>query len=282
MMRRLLAALLALAALAPVPAQAWGSFGHRTVAAIAWANIRPQTRARLVTLLKAAPQLGTPECAVRTLADAATWADCVRRDNDRFQFAARWHFQNEEVCQAYDPNENCRDGNCVTAQIEAKRKLLARGGAPLAEQVRALMFLAHFVGDIHQPLHMGDNHDRGGGNVFIVGGRFDSMSLHEVWDGPVAQEAIQSAPTPLVRGYSPAERTALGGGSVQDWGRESWGLARTSVYPPVLGHDPCVRGDAATGHMDAATFAAALPIARRRIVQAGLRLARALDEALGS
>ncbi|MFX6311373.1 S1/P1 nuclease, partial [Acinetobacter baumannii] len=81
-----------LAGLLAQPALAWGSLGHRTVAAIAWANVQPQTRGQLAELLRQARVLNTPECAVRTLADASTWADCVRKDGDRFRFASRWHF----------------------------------------------------------------------------------------------------------------------------------------------------------------------------------------------
>lgn len=281
-MLRLRAALGVLLALAPVPALAWGGAGHRAIAAIAWANVTPATRAAATALLRQSALLDTPECPVRTLSDAAVWPDCIRQEKDRFQHTARWHYQNIEICRPFDPAEDCADGNCVTAKIDGSRRALADRSRTPKDRLSALAFLAHLVGDVHQPLHAADDNDHGGGQVTIAGGRFDGMTLHQVWDGPVAQEAIQLGGGPLVRGYSPAERQALGGGTVADWARESWGLARTQVYPAALGADPCASSEPQIGHVDPQAFSAALPVARRRILQAGLRLARLLDGALGA
>lgn len=282
MIRILVMAAAALASLLAQPALAWGSLGHRTVAAIAWANVKPQTREQLTYLLKQSRVLNTPECAVRTLSDASTWADCVRKDGDRFRFASRWHFQDEDICRPYDPKEDCADGNCVTAQIERDRRLLADRNRPLRDRVMALMFLVHFVGDIHQPLHSADHAgDRGGNDLLVRGGPWDGFNMHELWDVEVAQAAINASPEPLVRGYSAEERAKLGGGTQWDWGRESWGLARMHVYAAALGGDPCRQGAPRYASFDKAAMDRATPIARVRIVQAGLRLTRMLDEALG-
>lgn len=280
--RALALALAALASLLAQSALAWGSLGHRTVAAIAWANVQPQTRDQLTYLLKQARVLNTPECAVRTLADASTWADCVRKDGDRFRFASAWHFQDEDICRPYDPNEDCLGGNCVTAQIERDRRLLADRGRPLRDRVMALMFLVHFVGDIQQPLHSADHaDDRGGNDLLVRGGPYDGYNMHELWDVEVAQAGINASPDPVVRGYSAEERARWGGGTQYDWGRESWGLARTMIYADALGGDPCRQGAPRYARFDKASLDRAAPVARLRIVQGGLRLTRMLDEALG-
>ena len=39
---------------------------------------------------------------------------------------------------------------------------LADPATGAAEQLLALKFLLHFVGDLHQPLHAADDHDAGG------------------------------------------------------------------------------------------------------------------------
>ena len=63
-MKRLLIALLAL--VAPLaPAQAYWEYGHETVAHIAQANMSPKARANMQRLLRAAPMLGTPKCAMQ-------------------------------------------------------------------------------------------------------------------------------------------------------------------------------------------------------------------------
>src|SRR3546814_4981720 len=66
----LLGALLGMVVL-PIPAQAWGGYGHRVTAQIALANVSPQTRAEIARLLRAAPELATPGCDLASLEDAA-------------------------------------------------------------------------------------------------------------------------------------------------------------------------------------------------------------------
>src|SRR3546814_5307786 len=91
--------------------------------------------------------------------------------------------------------------------------------------------------------------------------------------------AITSAQPPLVRRYSAAERAELAGGTAADWGRESWQAARDFVYPNAFDSDPCsgeLPGETALTQED---IVAALPVAQRRIQQAGLRIADLLESA---
>ena len=76
---RLIAALLAMLALVqPGAAGAWGYYGHATTGRIALANVKPETRAAIARLIAHQAELGTPDCPIRSLADAATWPDCLR------------------------------------------------------------------------------------------------------------------------------------------------------------------------------------------------------------
>src|ERR1700712_2542524 len=78
-MKRLLSLLAALAALlAAAPAGAYWEYGHQTIAEIAWANVKPTTRTRILALLRQQKLLGTPECKAGTIEDAAVWADCIK------------------------------------------------------------------------------------------------------------------------------------------------------------------------------------------------------------
>ena len=280
MIRALLLLLAACAALAPRAALAWGEFGHRTTAQIALANIALETRVALAALFRAESGLGTPQCRVRNLADAAVWPDCLRGEGWRWGYTFAWHYQTEPVCKPYDPRANCAGGNCVSAQIERSRRILADPRLPAAQRLEALALLAHFIGDIHMPLHSGDNDDRGGNAVEAIYGEAPVANLHALWDGPQAERAITSAVPPLVRRYAPAEAAPLAGGGAADWGRESWELAR-QVYTRAFGFDPCGGQPAPAAVVwSNPTIEATLPDARRRLAQAGLRLARALDAAL--
>lgn len=280
MIARLVAALIA-AAVLPAPALAWGYFGHETTARIALANVSPQTRAAVARLLRHERELGTPDCRVRTLAEAATWPDCLRGEGWRWAYSFAWHYQTAPVSKPYDAKANCSGGACVSAQIERNHRILADESLPANVRLEALAFMVHFAGDIHMPLHSGDNHDRGGNDVDATYGIAPGMNLHSVWDGALAERAITAADPPLVRRYSAAERAELAGGGPADWGRESWEIARSFVYRNAFGRDPVAGGEplpkAAVLTQDA--IAEAAPVAARRVAQAGLRIAQLLDTA---
>ena len=65
----------------------------------------------------------------------------------------------------------------------------SRRGLPPRERLAALAFLAHFVGDLHMPLHAGDRGDRGGNDLRAAYGLFEGRrtNLHSVWDGWLAE-----------------------------------------------------------------------------------------------
>jgi len=98
-----LAIVLALVVMLPAPAHAWGFYAHRKTAAIAEANVSPQVRAKIARLIRSEPALGTPECPLKSLEDAAVWADCIRGEGWRWGYTAAWHYRTAPVCQAFNP-----------------------------------------------------------------------------------------------------------------------------------------------------------------------------------
>jgi hypothetical protein len=282
MIRRFLLVLVALTGLgSATPAMAYWEYGHETVAAIAYRNVTPQTRAAIDRLLARQALLETAKCPAKTIEDASVWPDCIKQLGVRFNYASSWHYQNVNVCKPFDLKSACADGNCVSAQIERDVKLLKDAGVPEREKIQALAFLVHFVGDLHQPLHAGDRGDLGGNRVKAAYGIYapERLNLHSVWDGWLAERAI-STPPALVRPYSPEERAATQSGSVEDWSRENWQVARDYTYTTAMGGDPCATGPA-RARLDDATVDKLVPVLREQVVRGGLRLARLLDEALG-
>ena len=281
-MIRLLSALAALLALAlSTPASAYWEYGHETVASIAYRNVAPATRSRIDALLRQQRLLETPTCPARTIEQASVWADCVKQLGPRFSYAYSWHYQNVDVCRPFVLKPACKDGNCVSAQIERNAKLLQDPKVPVRERVMALAFLVHFVGDLHQPLHAGDRSDLGGNQALASYGAYapEKLNLHSIWDGYLAERAISTPPSP-VRVYSAAEKATMQAGSVEDWSRESWQVAHDSVYAVANGGDACApAGTRAT--LDQATIEKLVPVAKLEVERGGLRLARLLDEALG-
>ena len=285
MPNRLLAVLAGLLALAfAAPAQAYWEYGHESVARVAWLQMRPDTRARVAALLRQGRLLATPECPVATLEQASVWADCIKPLGDRFSYASSWHYQNVDVCKDFDLKAACKDGNCVSAQIERNARLLADRSVPTRERLMALAFLTHFVGDLHQPMHAGDHQDLGGNrvpaNYGLIGGR---ANLHSIWDGWLAERAISTppaGPAALLAQVPQAERNRIAEGGVEDWSRDMWAKARDLAYETLL-PDPCGPAPAEQPVLDEAEVRALIPAVRENVTAGGIRLARLLDDALG-
>src|SRR3954469_12795289 len=138
----ILAALLGLGAASP--ASAYWEYGHETVAAIAYRNVTPQVRAAIDRMLARSALMETPACPAGTIEQASVWADCIKTLGPRFSYAYNWHYQNVNICKPFDLKSACKDGNCVSAQIERDVKLLKDKTVPVRERVQALAFLIHF------------------------------------------------------------------------------------------------------------------------------------------
>ena len=280
MIKRLLLPLLILL---PTPAYAWWDYGHKTIATIAHNGVSPKTRAAIRALLRHERAVATPTCPLKSLEDASYWPDCIKGLGPRFDYAFSWHYQNVDICKPFDLTAACKDGHCVSRQIDRAVKLLKDKAVPPRERLIALAFLTHFVGDLHMPLHAGDRGDRGGNDVKaaygIVAGR---VNLHLLWDGPLAERAITTPPAgpkALVADLNAGERAQLAAGSTEDWSRENWAFARDTAYATALDRDPC--GPVPTrAAISNAKIEALVPAVRGQITKAGLRLARLLDEAL--
>nr|WP_295373547.1 S1/P1 nuclease [uncultured Sphingosinicella sp.] len=272
-----------LALLLPSPAFAWWEYGHYTVARIAEMRAKPSTRAEIRRLIARSSVLETPDCPIRNIEDAAYWPDCLRKLKDRFSYSFPWHYQNVDICKPFDQAGACRDGNCVSAQIERNAKLLADKSLPVRERVMALAFLAHFVGDLHMPLHAGDRGDKGGNDFGVSYGLIAGRTnLHSAWDGYLAERGISTPAAGAVGILTDLpldQRTAMAGGTVTDWARESWEASRTYAYGTMM-PDPCGPKPEGRPVIDEATTRALIPVIRTQIARGGLRLGRLLDEAL--
>ena len=279
--RPLLAALLL--AVLPAPALAWGEYTHRLIADIAGAQLTPAARAEVRHILAQGAAVNTPNCPLKTLQDASTWPDCVRSFPDRFAFSFAWHYQNIDVCRPFDITAACVGGNCVTAQISQQLMIAADASAAPAARAQALAFVVHFVGDMHQPLHIGDKHDRGGNDVRAAYGAKapDRMNLHRIWDSELAERVLTEPPAITPQSVMRADRGAMTKGTVADWARESWDLSRTIVYPQLRDYpDTCPAGSDMRANVDEAYVAAARSTVRLQVQRAGVRLAALLNGAL--
>jgi hypothetical protein len=277
-------AIAAAIAAVPAPALAWGDYAHRLIASIAKAELTPAARAEVRRILAQGPAVDTPTCPLVTIEDASVWPDCVRALGDRFAFSAPWHYQNINICQPFDLAAKCPDGNCVTAQIPKQLAIMADRKASPAARAQALAFVVHFVGDMHQPLHIGEKNDRGGNDVLASFGYKspDRMNLHRIWDSDLAERALTEPPAVTPR-ISAERRKAHAQGDVADWARESWELSRTIAYPNLRDFpDTCPAKSMVRATVDAPYVTAATPVVKSQVERAGVRLAMLLNGALGN
>lgn len=169
-MRKLPALLALLVAAVSAPALAWGLTGHRIIGALAQDYLDPHAQAGVMRIL------GT-----ETLAEAAPWPDFMRSSPDEFwKSSTPFHYVTVPTGKTYAEVGAPPEGDAVTA-LAKFTGLVRNRSAPLAERQKALRFIVHIVGDLHQPLHVGRPGDKGGNDVKVsLFG--DATNLHTVWD----------------------------------------------------------------------------------------------------
>ena len=178
---RLLASVLAL--LLPGPALAWGDLGHRVICEIAFQELHDTARDRVKAMIDR-------DAAFDTFAES--WPDHPPR-------RATEHYVNlprdadgleEDACPLAT--------ECVVSAIEQDLAVLSSPGASEQQQLESLKYLGHWVGDIHQPLHVSFEDDRGGNEVGISGG-LCNWNLHAVWDRCIIEQGLPGDPYALAR-----------------------------------------------------------------------------------
>jgi hypothetical protein len=243
-----------------LPVFGWGPVGHSLVARIAWEQLKPAARARVTAILP----------ADQTLASIASWADEVRPSRAE---TAPWHYIDIPVDKPHrEMARDCRDGNCVTAKIADFRNTVKNAAALPDDRREALMFLVHFVGDMHQPLHCSDHADRGGNSIRVQ--FFDRPSnLHSVWDsGFLSRLGNEQELFPELLRESVRHASKWTNGSVEDWAEQTHKLAQKIVY----GKLPKVP-DGALVPLGARYERLAEPLLKMQIEKAGARLAFLLN-----
>lgn len=204
------------------------------------------------------------------------WADEIKfqRPNTR-----PWHYVDIEIgTQGYNRTTDCPNDACVVAQIVRDEAILRDKHLTAPVRAEALRFLIHFVGDLHQPLHCADNHDRGGNEVKVLIGRRHE-NLHAVWDVNVVQ-ALGLEPdkvaAQLEGEITPADKSVWKPGSVVDWANETFHVAGREIYanlPGKGGTEAPIILPEGYAHDESV-------IAAKQLEKAGARLALALNATL--
>ena len=265
-----------LLAAAPGTMFAWGSKGHAVTAEIAERGLSPNVAAQVRALNFSAP-----------LREIASLPDDWRADEVkgiRPGDTGALHYSNIPNDQAtFDRARDCKDDNCIIAGIEKYTAILKDKAQPRDKRREALIFIVHFLGDLHQPMHSAGGQvkddatgqmipDRGGNLVKIRLLGLET-NLHSAWDGLLVDwgpASVDEYATYLLefemRGRSVEE---LQRGTIVDWFNESHYAAVHDAYNVgngTLGIDYPKKN---------------VSIVYERLLRGGLRLRRVLEEALG-
>lgn len=274
-------------------AMAWGQEGHKTVALIAEHFLDPAVKERVDTILAADPD----DLAEHDIASEAIWAD-LYRDSDqnttheRYDRTEKWHYipiqiDNPDIkaacygrpkLPANMPASQGPANDCIIDKIDEFAVELAATQTSSRERLLALKFLLHFLGDFHQPLHVGEHHDEGGGQVNVSAAEFPDGTLHHFWDSEFIKrfgtDPRQVADV-LISRITPRQEHKWAQGTTVDWAREAYTLSKDHAYGRL--------GQAGSGgrfELDNSYVEDATRVVATQLSRAGVRLAMILNRAL--
>ena len=172
------------------PSFALGKLGHQIVCQLAFEYLPAEKQAKITTLLKAIPKQhhdlinsynNQKQADAITFANTCTWADAVKR-LDEFKAYNSWHYMNVSREHTEIKAKDC-DKNCLPLAILKHQQVLTQANKYSNwQQAQALFFLGHWLGDIHQPLHISFADDLGGNKVKFSHLDSKCSNLHWYWD----------------------------------------------------------------------------------------------------
>ncbi|XP_028767638.1 endonuclease 1-like [Neltuma alba] len=172
-------------------ALAWSKEGHTLTCKIAQSLLDAEAEEAVKKLL--------PDYVEGDLSELCLWPDRIRIFH-KYRWTSPLHFINtpDNLC-SFDYSRDCHNPKgeqdmCVAGAIKNFTSQLLHykegTGDPRQNMTEALLFLSHFVGDIHQPLHVGFTSDEGGNTIALRWFRRKS-NLHHVWDKEVIVTALK-------------------------------------------------------------------------------------------
>ncbi|HEV2722648.1 MAG TPA: S1/P1 nuclease, partial [Thermoanaerobaculia bacterium] len=246
---------------------------------------------------------------IQSYADACIFPDearakAVQAEKDKvagspwlhFSKFNKQHFLNVDRSTKTIPASACHD-DCVISGIESQAKALTTA-ANDQERAEALIFLGHFVGDIHQPLHVSYESDQGGNLIRPVTGGFypipskrpdqkeePQLNLHSVWDGAIIRKAIgepgwKAFADNLGKKITDEQKAKWTASKPLEWAQESYDIT-TEKDLQYCKEDSAGCESFGNGRVLGAAYQHEfIGVVDTRLQQAGARLAAAIHEAL--
>lgn len=238
-------------------AGAWGMLGHRVVGEVASQHLSATAKSKVASIL-----------GDMTLAEVSNWMDDVK-SNSNYDSLRPWHYTTIPDGKTYAEITPSEKGDVVQG-INKMVAGLKSGDLSTKLEKEYLMILVHLVGDVHQPLHVGNGEDRGGNDVKVEW-FWDSSNLHRVWDSGMidSKQYSYTELTNLVNHPTNDEVSNWQSSSVQEWANENLAL-RDGIYD--LPSNKKINYEYRYKHWDTV---------KDQLVKGGVRLAGLLNEIYG-
>ena len=201
----------------------WGKTGHRATGEIAQKHLSKKTKKAISALLDG-----------HSLAFVSNYGDDIK-SNSIYNKYRPWHYVNFPFGEKYEEHPKSEKGDLILAINECVA-VLKDEKSTKEEKVFSLKMLVHFMGDLHQPLHVGLAEDKGA-NDFQVRWFNSGTNLHTVWDSKML-DSYEMSYSELAENsdkLSKAQLATVESGTVLDWMYESRSLCEdiydnTEVY----------------------------------------------------
>lgn len=198
-------------------ALSWGLTAHRIIGEIAQNHISKKAKKNLKRVF-----------GQESLAFNANWMDLMKSNPD-YSYMWSWHYCTIPDDKTYEQIGTPPEKDIIWALNNTMGQLKS-DTLNIDEERFALRLLIHLVGDIHQPLHVGNGKDKGGNDVKVL--FFGKKSnLHRVWDSEMIdyQKLSFTEWTRMLDNYEKKEIKKLQSSTVLTWANESK-MLRASVY----------------------------------------------------
>lgn len=232
---------------------AWGFTGHKAFCEAAFDLTQPSTQ-------KALSAITAKQGEYHSFAEACTWADDIKKDH-KWDWSKHLHYVNIAHDDHHLSASDCPKKGCVLSGIDEMQAKLKKD----PQDWQALFFLAHFVGDLHQPMHV-SYADDWGGNKTKVSFFGKPANLHGIWDYGIIEHLIGNDWKGWGDQLASKASAADASGTPAQWGNESLQLTQ-QIYQGY--HENAQLGQA---YVDANA-----PLIEQRIEKGAERLAKMLD-----
>jgi hypothetical protein len=236
----------------------WGKTGHRVVGEIAEKYLSKKAEKQILKLLDG-----------HSLAFVANYGDDIKSD-PAYDSYGPWHYVNFPFGQHYETYPKSGEGDIIQG-IYKCITVLKNQNSTREDKIFHLKMLVHFLGDLHQPLHIGLAEDKGG-NDFQVRWFGDGTNLHSVWDYRML-DFYEMSYTELAANtdvLSKEETDAIKSGSLLDWMYESRELCENIYANTEVGEK--------LGYKYMYQYINPL---RKQLQKGGIRLAKLLNDIYG-